>query len=85
MQRGNKMEEQTFHIICQELVDWKDELLEIEKELDEPITEERRSELQEWSFNLRDSIKRRLLNLNEDPEPWEVEILKEYGLYWKNG
>lgn len=79
-----KMEEQTFHNICKELVNLKDKLLEIELELDEPLSLERILTLQEQVPNIKQNIKQRLLTLNKDLKSWEIEILKEYGLYSPN-
>jgi hypothetical protein len=76
-------EETTFHEVCQEVLDWKETLHEFELMIDEIDLWEHGYEKERYE-DLKKNTKRRIEHLNKDAEKWQIEILKEYGLYKEN-
>lgn len=76
-------EERIFHEVCQEVLDWKETLHEFELMFDETDPWGYGSEKERYE-DLKKNTKRRIEHLNKDAEKWQIEILKEYGLYKEN-
>ena len=72
-------EETTFHNICQETLDWMDQLSEFEKMLEETNLYTTGHEKKKYE-SLKKDLKIRIKALNNNPENWEKKILEEYGL-----
>ena len=72
-------EETIFHDICQETLEWIDQLSEFEKMLEETDSYTTGNEKKKYK-SLKKDLKIRIDGLNINPENWEKKILEEYGL-----
>lgn len=70
-----------YHDVCKQIQDWKEKIHEMEIKTDEvPVDDGFLEKLK----NLKENAQRRIDHLNRTNESWQIEILKQYGIYTKN-
>lgn len=79
--RFDLQKEKLYHLVCKQIQDWKEIILEMETKMEEvPVDDEFKEKLK----NLKKNFSERVCHLNNVAEDWQQEILKEYGIYTKN-
>lgn len=75
------MENHFYRKVCEQIQDWKELIHEMEIKSDEVSVDD---DFLERLENLKQNTRNRINHLNETTEPWQQEILKEYGIYKEN-